>query len=170
MSKGMVHIYTGNGKGKTTSAAGLAARCAGHSKKVIFYQFLKVTPTGELDSLKKLGVDVIRVNTCEKFYSNMNDEEKNITKRETDSALVSLFSKPCALLVLDEILCAADNGIINIGKIIEIIKNKPSDTELILTGRNMPAELLEYADYVSEIKCLKHPYDKGIDARQGIDF
>lgn len=170
MSKGLVHIYTGNGKGKTTSAVGLAVRCAGHGKKAVFYQFLKATPTGELNSLKKLDVDVIRVNTCEKFYFNMNDEEKYITRCETELALVSLFSKPCDLLILDEIICAADNGIINIGKIIEIIKNKPSDTELILTGRNMPAELLKYADYVSEIICLKHPYDKGVDARRGIDF
>lgn len=170
MSKGMVHIYTGDGKGKTTSAVGLAARCAGHGKKVIFYQFLKVTPTGELDSLKKLGVNVIRVNSCEKFYFNMNDEEKYITKCETELTLKTLFTNTCAMLILDEILCAVDNGIINTDKIIEIIKNKPSDTELILTGRNMPAGLLEYADYVSEIKCMNHPYDKGIDARQGIDF
>ena len=73
---GMVHIYTGDGKGKTSSATGLAIRCAGHGKKVKIYQFLKATPTGELDSFKKLGIDVVRINTCESFYYDMTEAEK----------------------------------------------------------------------------------------------
>lgn len=170
MEKGMVHIYTGDGKGKTSSAMGLAIRCAGHGKKVTVYQFLKATPSGELDSLEKLGIDVVRVNTCEKFYYNMNDNEKHTTKQETEKAITSLFSEFCDLLILDEILCAVNNGIIHVDIIKNIIKNKHENTELVLTGRNVPEELLEYADYVSEIMCIKHPYAKGIDARCGIDF
>lgn len=170
MSKGLVHIYTGDGKGKTSSAMGLAIRCAGHGKNVTVYQFLKATPTGELNSLKKIGINTIRVNTCEKFYCDMNDEEKLITTRETEKAVNSIFSEQCDLLILDEILCAVDNGIIDTDAVIKIITNKSADTELVLTGRNMPQKLMEYADYISEIKCLKHPYEKGIEARCGIDF
>lgn len=170
MNRGLVHIYTGDGKGKTTSAIGLAVRCAGHGKNVTVYQFLKATPTGELNSLKKIGINIIRVNTCEKFYCDMNDEEKLVAKSETENALNSLFSESCDLIVLDEIICAVHNGTSDINKVIEIIKNKPQNTELVLTGRNVPEELLEYADYVSEIKCVKHPYERGIDARCGIDF
>lgn len=170
MSKGMVHIYTGDGKGKTSSAIGLAVRCAGHDRKIIIYQFLKATPTGELDSLKKLGITVVRANSCGKFYYDMTDNEKLITKTETKKAISMMFSEDCDLLILDEILCAVNNGIINVDDIIKIIKNKPAHTELVLTGRNMPEKLLKYADYVSEIRCIKHPFEKGIDARCGIDF
>lgn len=170
MRKGLVHIYTGDGKGKTTAALGLATRCAGHGNKVRIYQFLKATPTGELSSLKKLGIDIIRVNSSEKFYPDMNDDEKKLTCKEITKAVKSLFSDPCDMLVADEIICAADLGIINAETIIDLIKSKPFDTELVMTGRNMPDALLEYADYVSEIKCIKHPYNKGVGARYGIDF
>ena len=170
MGKGMVHIYTGDGKGKTSSAMGLAIRCTGYGKNVTVYQFLKATPTGELLSLEKLGIKVIRVNTCEKFYYEMNDEEKLVTKTETEGILKALMLENTDLLILDEILCAVNNKIIDIDTVINIIKNKRDNTELGLTGRNAPEKLLEYADYVSEIKCLKHPYKKGIDARCGIDF
>ncbi len=170
MEKGMVHIYTGDGKGKTSSAIGLAIRCAGYGKKVTVYQFLKATPTGELSSLEKLGIKVIRVNTCEKFYYDMNDEEKLVTKAETESILKTLFSENHDLLILDEILCAVNNKIIDVDAVTDIIKNKRYSTELVLTGRNAPEALLKYADYVSEIKCIKHPYNAGVDARCGIDF
>ena len=170
MSKSLVHIYTGNGKGKTTCAMGLAVRCAGHGKKVIVYQFLKALPTGETNSLKKLGIEFVRVNSSDKFYYDMTDHEKLVTREETEKALNSLFNTKCDLLVLDEIICTAFNGTIAVEKIIEIIKNKPEDTELVLTGRNMPDALLEYADYISEINCIKHPFDKGVGARCGIDF
>lgn len=170
MSKGMVHIYTGDGKGKTTCAIGLAIRCAGYGKKVKFFQFLKATPTGELSPLEKAGVETLRINSCEKFYCDMTDVEKHITKTEIENQLCNIFSEKCDLIILDEIICVAANEIITIEKIIEIIKSKPQDTELVLTGRNMPDSLLQYADYVSEIKCIKHPYSNGTQARYGIDF
>lgn len=170
MGKGLVHIYTGDGKGKTSSATGLTVRCAGYGKKIKIYQFLKATPSGELDSLKELGIDVFRINTCEKFYYDMTEEEKSTTTKEILNSLKSLFDDSYDLVVLDEILCTVNNKIISVDDLINIIKAKPRNTELVLTGRNMPDELLDYADYVSEIKCVKHPYNKGIDARCGIDF
>lgn len=170
MDKGFVHIYTGDGKGKTTCAFGLAARCAGYGKKVKIFQFLKAMPTGEISSLEKIGVEIVRINSCENFYYDMTDEEKQLTKTEVEKHIYNIFSAKYDLIILDEIICVVKNGIISIDKIIEIIKNKPENTELVLTGRSMPRELLEYADYVSEIKCIKHPFSKGIEAREGIDF
>lgn len=170
MKKGLVHIYTGNGKGKTTCAFGLAVRCAGHGNKVVVYQFLKATPTGEVCSCEKLNIEIKRVAPTDKFWIGMSDEEKASTIRETENALAHIFDTPCDLLILDEVICATDIGIISTEKLIEIIKNKPSSTELVLTGRNMPAELAEYADYISEINCIKHPYEKDICAREGIEF
>ena len=146
MGKGLVHIYTGDGKGKTSSATGLAIRCAGYGKKVRIFQFLKATPTGELESFKKLGIDVVRINTCESFYYDMTETEKEITKKETLNAVKSLFSENSDLVVLDEILCSVNNGILSVDDVIDIIKNKPQNTELVLTGRNMPQSLTEYAD------------------------
>lgn len=170
MGKGMVHVYTGDGKGKTTSAVGLAVRCSGYGKKVKFFQFLKATHSGELDSLKKLGIEVIRVNTCNKFFYDMTDEEKLVAKGEAEHSVNNFFTEFCDLLILDEILCAVNNGLLTLDTVIEIIKNKPENTELVLTGRNMPDGLSDYADYVSEVICIKHPFQKGVDARCGIDF
>ena len=170
MAKGLIHIYTGDGKGKTTSAIGVAVRSAGHGNKVCIYQFLKGMPTGEIDSLVKLGIKIVRVNSSDKFYPYMTDEEKLLTCREISDTLETVFSNNFDLIIMDEIICAVDLGIVNIKTLIDIIKSKPQDTELIMTGRNMPDELLKYADYVSEIKSVKHPYDNGINARCGIDF
>ena len=164
MKKGLVHIYTGNGKGKTTCAFGLAVRCAGHGNKVVVYQFLKATPTGEVCSCEKLNIEINRVAPTDKFWINMSDAEKQSTINETKNAL------SCDLLILDEIKCAEDLGTNSTHKLIEIIKHKPENTELVLTGRNMPEELCEYADYISEINCIKHPYEKNICAREGIEF
>lgn len=170
MERGLVHIYTGDGKGKTTAAFGLAARCAGYGKKVIVYQFLKSMPTGELISCKKLGIDVIRTAPTDKFWFSMTDDEKELTKSETERALEHIFDSECDMLILDEIICTADLGIIRTERLIDIIKSKPLETELILTGRNMPSDLENYADYISEIRCIKHPYSQNINAREGIDF
>ena len=170
MGKGLVHIYTGDGKGKTTAAIGVAVRCAGHGNKVCIYQFLKGMPSGEIDSLARLNIALIRVNSSDKFYPYMTDDEKRLTCDEIKNTLKTLFSNPCDLVIMDEIICAVDLGIVNIKTLIDIIKNKPQHTELIMTGRNMPDELLKYTDYVSEVKCIKHPYNNGIDARCGIDF
>ena len=143
MKKGLVHIYTGNGKGKTTCAFGLAVRCAGHGNKVVVYQFLKATPTGEVCSCEKLNIEINRVAPTDKFWINMIDAEKQSTINETKNALSHIYDTPCDLLILDAINCVADLGIISTDKLIEIIKNKPENTELVLTGRNMPEELCE---------------------------
>lgn len=170
MEKGLVHIYTGDGKGKTTAAFGLAVRCASYGKKVVVYQFLKSTPSGELCACEKIGIKVIRSAVTDKFWFAMTDEEKQQTKDRAKESLLHIYDEPCCLLILDEVLCLADLGIISVQELIDIVKNKPNSTELVLTGRGMPDEITDLADYISEIKCVKHPYEKNIDAREGIEF
>lgn len=170
MEKGLVHVYTGDGKGKTTAAFGLAVRCASYGKKVIVYQFLKATPTGELCACEKLGIKVVRSAVTDKFWFAMSEEEKQQTKTQAKETLSYIYDEPCCLLILDEVLCLADLGIISVQELIDIVKNKPKSTELVLTGRGMPAEIAELSDYISEIKCIKHPFEKNIDAREGIEF
>lgn len=170
MPNGLVHIYTGDGKGKTTAAAGLAARCVAYGGRVIFYQFLKNSPSGEILSLQKLGVKVLRPNKSSKFYYDMNDDEKIVAKNEVQDAIKHIYDMEASLIILDEINCVLDLGIVKIDDVISLIKSKPKDTELVLTGRNAPLQLFDYVDYVSEIKCVKHPYDKNISSRRGIEY
>lgn len=169
MERGLVHIYTGDGKGKTTAAFGLAIRCASYGKKVVVYQFLKATPTGELCVCEKLGIKVVRSALTEKFWFDMTEEEKSQTIIQSQEALKHIYDEKCCMLVLDEVLCLADLGIITVQQLIDTVKNKPNFTELVLTGRGMPEELADYADYISDIKCVKHPFEKNIQARQGIE-
>lgn len=170
MDRGLVHIYTGDGKGKTSAAAGLAARCAVRGKKVVFCRFLKAGKSGETEALKRLGAEIKSFSSSQKFWFQMNADEKALAKSETENALAHIYDVECDLLVLDEIMCVADLGIVSVEFLAEIIEKKPHKTELVLTGRGAPEQLYKYADYVSEIRCVKHPYEKNIGAREGIEF
>jgi cob(I)alamin adenosyltransferase len=174
--KGLVHIYTGSGKGKTTAAIGLGIRTCGYGFKVLMVQFLKGSPTGELESLKKLEPNfmVYRNNDIKGFFWNMNREQKEKVSRFTAETLNYVRNKVAAedwdMLILDEVLGAISNNLITVREIVDLIKNKPEKLEIILTGRHAPPELLEIADYVSEIIPVKHPLEMGIAARKGIEF
>lgn len=171
---GLIHIYTGDGKGKTTAALGLAVRCNGHGNKVLFVQFLKSRPTGELNSVALLpNIELIRGKESKKFTFQMNAEEKAKVLRE-HSELFTKVKEKCSqekidLLVLDEIIGACNTGVFDIDTLVDFLKNKPQELEVVMTGRNPAAELIELADYVSEIMKRKHPFDKGIPARTGIE-
>jgi len=175
MEKGLVHIYTGNGKGKTTSAIGLGIRAYGRGFKVYMAQFLKSAETGELNVLKTLepGFTVKRFDMVNKFTWNMNDAEKRETgegiNRLFDTAVEDTGSQAWDMLILDEILGAIKGGFISLQKVVEFVKNKPQGLELVMTGRAAPEELMALSDYVSEINPIKHPMDKGIGARIGIE-
>lgn len=173
--KGLVHIYTGNGKGKTTASVGLGIRACGRGLKVLMVQFLKGSETGELITIKKLepGFILHRGTELKKFTWNMNEEEKQQTRRE-QQALFGYAVKEAGtgnwdLMILDEILGAISSGMMELEAVTEFVKNKPETMELVLTGRNAPPGLIELADYVSEINAVKHPMDKGIPARKGIE-
>ena len=171
---GLIHIYTGDGKGKTTAAIGLSVRCAGHGNKVLFVQFLKSRPTGELKSLPLIpGIEIIRGKETKKFTFQMNAEEKQQVLAE-HTALFKQVMEKCAtekpdLLVMDEVLGACNTGVFDLELLLDFLKNKPEELEVVLTGRSPDPRLMELADYVSEICKRKHPFDKGIPARTGVE-
>lgn len=171
---GLIHIYTGDGKGKTTAALGLAVRCSGHGNKVLLVQFLKSRPTGELNSIALLpNIELMRGKETKKFTFQMTAQEKAQVLVE-HTALFEKVKEKCAhekidLLILDEVIGACNTGVFDIKSLIEFLKNKPQELEVVMTGRNPAPELIEIADYVSEIMKRKHPFEKGIPARTGIE-
>ena len=171
---GLIHIYCGDGKGKTTAALGLAIRCAGHGNHVLLVQFLKSRPTGELKSLTLIpGIELMRGKETKKFTFQMTAEEKAQVLVE-HLALFDKVKEKCAtehidLLILDEVIGACNTGVFDKDILVDFLKGKPAELEVVLTGRNPAAELVELADYVSEICKRKHPFEKGIAARTGIE-
>lgn len=175
MKNGLTHVYTGNGKGKTTASVGLAVRAAGDSKKVLFVQFLKDQKTGELASLESLpGVTVRRAPALKKFSWDMTPEEKAEARTQNDAFLAEVIYKvkdnAYDLLVLDESLGASYAGLLDEGALLAFVQDKPEGLELVLTGRNPSEELVAAADYVTEMKKIKHPFDKGVKARRGVEY
>lgn len=175
MKQSCVHIYCGDGKGKSTAAMGLALRAAGSGEKVLVTQFLKDGTSSELKILRKLPE--IQVLTCEKkfgFIWNMTEEQKAQAK----DAYEALFEKAVQiateenifLLVMDEFIAAYNHGMIDQKKALTFLKERPNMLEVVLTGREPAPELVDLADYVSEIQKKKHPFDKGIPARKGIEL
>lgn len=169
-----IHIYTGDGKGKTTAALGLGLRAAGSGFSVCMIQFLKDDPTGELKAIQKLpNFRVFRFQKKTKgFFCNMTDEEKEIAKVETEKALSFaeklLENRGCDVLILDEIIVCLSCGLISQERLLTLLQSK--NAEIILTGRNAPESIKNAADYVSEIRAEKHPFDSGCPARQGIEY
>ena len=174
MKQSCIHIYCGDGKGKTTAAVGLAVRCAGRGNKVLLVQFLKSRDSGELYSLAKLpDIEVMRGKESKKFTFQMNEEEKHALLIEHNKMFEHVLAKikngGYSLLILDEVIGALNAKVFEMPKLIEFLRHKPENLEVVLTGRNPAPELVEIADYVSEMRKVKHPMDKGIMAREGIE-
>ncbi len=174
MQQGLIHIYCGDGKGKTTACLGLAIRCAGHGNKILFVQFLKSRPTGELNSLKLFNnIEVMRGKETSKFTFQMTAEEKNEVFQEHEALFKKVIEKidreKIDLLVFDEVIGACNTGVFNEDRLVDFLKEKPQTLEVVLSGRNPSARLIEIADYVSEVCKRKHPKDRGIPARIGIE-
>jgi len=176
MEKGLIHIYCGDGKGKTTAAMGLAIRAAGREKKVFITQFLKSGKSGELVSLEKLKeyITFLPGRPVNKFVWNMNDEEKMEAKREHTARFKEIKdiikNEDYDLLILDEIIATINNGFIELNEVIEFLKNKPETLEVVMTGRDPKEKLIELANYVTEMQCMKHPFKEGIPSRVGIEL
>jgi cob(I)alamin adenosyltransferase len=167
---GKIHVYTGNGKGKTTSAFGLALRAVGAGYKVYIIQFLKAQPYSELKSLKKLSAIALkRFGQKTYIYKNGNQKDKALAQKALAWAQAIIQSKQFNVVILDEIFLASFFKLIEIKDIINLIKNKPKAVELILTGRKAPKAVIKLADYVTEMKEIKHPYQQGLLARKGIE-
>lgn len=170
--KGYVHIYTGNGKGKTTAAYGLALRACGAGMKVFIGQFIKGKAYNELIATRKFLKDII-INQygigCF-IISSPTSEDKRAACNGLDEMREIIQSKKYDLVIMDEISIALHYELIEIADLLDIIENKPIDLELVLTGRYAPQVLIDKADLVTEMKEIKHYYKKGIEARKGIEY
>lgn len=170
---GLIHIYCGDGKGKTTAATGLAVRAAGAGKKVVFTQFFKDGSSSEIRMLQ--NVDNIHIMHCETvrgFWKHMTEAQKAKASEDYTRLLADVIAlaADADLLILDEILSACNHGAVTETVVSGFLSHKPEKLEVVLTGRNPSAALLELADYVTEMRKVKHPYDCGIAARKGIEF
>lgn len=190
----MIHLYTGEGKGKTTAAIGLSVRAAGRDFRVYFTQFMKGNDTGELHTLKKLpNVTLLRSEKNFGFYSSMSEENKaeltRIHNEILDRLTTAVENGDCDLIVMDELTYPVKWGLLDEDRLRRLLclagglrhaetKENPGadscgrsgDVELVITGRDAAEFLVEAADYVTEMKCVRHPYEKGIRARRGIEF
>ena len=177
MSKdGLVIVYTGNGKGKTTAALGLAIRAVGYEHKVCMLQFIKGSwHYGEMDSSKKLEPNFELIAIGKGFVGILDDnspreEHEKYAAEALRICREKIFSEKYNVVILDEVNYAINLGLINVQEIIKIIKEKPSSLDLVLTGRDAKEEIIELADLVTEMKEIKHPFKSGIKAKKGIDF
>ena len=176
MSKGLIHIYTGEGKGKTTASVGLAVRAAGQGLKVLFVQFFKLddASSGEKEILKKLpGIELLRSNVRHPMFTKEKTDKELLKQSigETfETVKKKIASDDISLLVLDEINSVLTGGWLDIDDMIDFLENRPEGLEVVLTGRDAPVELVKMADYVTEMLKIKHPFDNGIKARKGIEY
>ena len=174
--KGLVIVYTGNGKGKTTAALGMALRAVGYEHKVCMLQFIKGSwHYGEMDSSKKLEPNFELIAVGKGFVGILDDnspreEHEKYAAEAVRICREKIFSEKYDVIILDEVNYAINLGLIEVQEIIKIIKEKPSELDLVLTGRNVKDEIVELADLVTEMKEIKHPFKSGIKAKKGIDF
>lgn len=172
--KGLVQVYTGNGKGKTTASLGLALRAVGHNYKVFMLQFMKGSSNyGELQTAEKYLPNLIIVQSgLETFVSkeNPSPEDIEMARQGLSTAKKIVREGHYDLVILDEVNVALDYKLISLEDVLEIIRTKPPHVELILTGRYAPKEIIEAADLVTEMTLVNHPFYKGVDAREGIEY
>ena len=168
----MIHIYTGENKGKTTAALGLALRAAGRGMDVIIAQFLKGRDTGELHTLSRIpNITLLRNSRDYGFVFNMSSEDRERMTAEQNANLDTVIEsrREGVLLVLDEAIAAYTLNTIDRSK-LEALLDDPRGAEIVLTGRDAPQNLIDKADYVTEMRKIKHPFDEGKPARRGIEF
>lgn len=174
-NKGLIQIYTGDGKGKTTAAVGLSIRAISHGLRVCYIFFHKDPERwgyGELKILQKLGIDVFGfAKKHPHFFENVNDEDMREECLEALNFIRNISQQnEYDILILDEINISLRDGFLKEEEVLHLLNSKPENLEIVLTGRGCPMKLIEKADLVSEIKNIKHPFDKGIKGREGIEY
>jgi cob(I)alamin adenosyltransferase len=168
--KGLVQVYTGDGKGKTTAALGMALRAAGQGLKVIFIQFLKGEPGGEHFIMEKCPAFEIRQFGKGDIFAKSDEELLDETNRALVFAKETIARGNYDVVILDEIFIAHWRGFISLQQILDLIRSKPEHVELVMTGRKAPYEVVKEADLVSEILMIKHPFNEGVRQRKGIEY
>ncbi len=167
---GLLHLYYGDGKGKTTAAMGLALRALGSGKKVVILQFLKGGQSGEIPLLEQLGAKIYRGKAGQKFVFQINEAEKAATRDLQNRNLAAAMAEDADLLVLDEAGSAWELDMVDKALLQKAVLARPAAQECVLTAHAAPRWMLDAADYVTEMKCCRHPYQKGIAARKGIEY
>ncbi|MCE5315521.1 MAG: cob(I)yrinic acid a,c-diamide adenosyltransferase [Armatimonadota bacterium] len=172
---GLVHVYTGSGKGKTTAALGTALRAAGWNMRVCVIQFIKgYSDTGEarfarehpnILALKQFAIDLSRDIDAQKIERRQSEVEAAMTYAEE-----AVSSGDYDLVILDEINNAIHRGLVDVSRVLSLIQAKPSELEFILTGRDADQKIIDAADYVTDMRLVKHPYQHGAQARRGVDY
>jgi cob(I)alamin adenosyltransferase len=173
--RGLVIVHTGPGKGKTTAALGLAMRAVGSGLRVLMVQFIKGSwHYGELDAAEMLGPDKLTIRPMGRGFvklgGEIDPEDKKAAEEAWTFAREKLFSGEYDMIVLDEINYAINYGLLPVGPVVEALKRKPERVHVVLTGRSAPAEIVEVADTVTEMREVKHAYQKGIEAQRGIEY
>ena len=171
--KGLIHIYCGDGKGKTTAAMGLALRFAGAGRRVLVLQFFKDGNSSEVKALRNFDtVDVVEQTRHFGFSWTLSEEELREAKAYYSGLLEDTVARSGKydLLVLDEAMSACTTGMIQEERLLELLHEKPDALEVVMTGRNPSQALMDRADYVTEMRKVKHPFDRGIPARMGVEF
>jgi cob(I)alamin adenosyltransferase len=173
IGKGYVQVYTGNGKGKTTASLGLALRAAGHGLKTVIIQFMKGwIDYGELAGVRMLAPFVEIHQAGRDTFVNRKSpdpEDVRLARQGFELAKETILSRRADIVVLDEINCAMDFGLLPVAEVLELLRNRPDGMELVLTGRGAPQEIVDAADLVTEMREVKHYYAKGVDARTGVE-
>ncbi len=173
LARGLIQVYTGNGKGKTTAALGLALRASGHGLRVLIIQFMKGWPNyGELRAVKHLpGVELRQFGRAE-FVDRNNPDPADVRMAQDalQAAAEAMARDECDILILDEVNVALDFGLITLDEVLRLLDAKPPTMELVLTGRSAHPELIRRADLVTEMLDIKHPFAEGVQARRGIEY
>ncbi len=173
IGKGYIQVYTGNGKGKTTASLGLAVRAAGHGLRTVIIQFMKGwIDYGELKGVTMLSPFVEIHQAGRDTFVNREDpdpEDIRLARDGWELAKTTVLARKADIVVLDEINCAVSFGLLPVSEILNLLRNKPDGMEIVLTGREAPKEIVAVADLVTEMRDVKHYYDKGVDARVGVE-
>jgi len=168
----LVHVYTGEGKGKTTAALGLAVRNIGHGNRAMVVQFLKspgfYNECRAADRLENLDI-FSNAPSCLVFEEGPREEDRKAACEALEVAGEALSSGRYGLVVLDEITIAIRYGLVRVEDVVKVVKGRAEGVEVVLTGRYAQPELLDMADYITEMRCVRHPYERGILSRSGID-
>ena len=172
MIKGLIQVYTGDGKGKTTAALGLALRAAGRNMKVLIVQFMKKWDYGELHSVELISNITLRTFGTKDFV--YKGKAKKIDYEEAEKAFSfgaeRMQSGDYDIVIFDELNMALHYELLDLKEVVEKLKGKPNEVEVVITGRRAPEEIIGIADLITEMKEVKHPYQKGIEARRGIEY